>query len=153
MPFEHNRKNALAIAKNWGPYFTEAAKGGLLDNFKSMFCPDSPTYVVLQNKDGEEAEFSIGNDPDTAIMTSEDFAEHAFRDLEAQKYEKTESAMLGLLGSRMILETGRVNKAGEFYLVATLLVEFNPEGKIIGFEAFSDVSADETFAAVAEESF
>jgi hypothetical protein len=37
--------------------------------------------------------------------------------------------------------------------VATSLVEFNPEGKIIGLEAFSDVSADEAFAAAAEERF
>jgi hypothetical protein len=146
MTFAHNKKHAQAIADNWGPYFTEAATGGSLDNFKGLFSEDDPVYVVLQNKDGVEAEFSIGDQEDSD-MTWKDFMSVAFIDLEVQNYVKTESLSLGLLGNRTILEVGRINTDGECYLTATSLIEFNPEGKIIGFEAFSDLKADEIFAA------
>lgn len=147
MTFAHNKKHAQAIADNWGPYFTEAAAGGSLDNFKGLFSEDDSVYVVLQNKDGVEAEFSIGDQEDSD-MTWKDFMSVAFIDLEAQNYVKTESLSLGLLGNRTILEVGRINTDGECYLTATSLIEFNAaNGKIIGFEAFSDLKADEIFAA------
>lgn len=66
----------------------------------------------------------------------------AFKDLEAQGYEETTSNCLGILGNRLILETGRINKAGELYLTATSLVEFNDDGKVVGFEAFTEIVVD-----------
>jgi hypothetical protein len=43
------------------------------------------------------------------------------------------------LGNFLILEVAHFNTAGEIYLVAYSLVEFNDEGKIATFESFSDV--------------
>lgn len=146
MTFAHKKKHAQVIADSWGPYLTEAATGGSLDNFKGLFSEDDPVYVVLQNEDGVEAEFTIGDQEDSD-MTWQDFMSVAFQDMEAQNYVKTESLSLGLLGNRMILEVGRINTDGECYLTATSLIEFNADGKIIGFEAFSDLKADEVFAA------
>ncbi len=82
--------------------------------------------------------FTIGDD-DNASMTWEEFQSIPNKDLEEQEYEKTESECLGVLGNRFIMEVARINKAGEAYLVAYNLVEFNDEGKIIEFESFSDL--------------
>jgi uncharacterized protein YuzE len=101
-----------------------------------MFAPQC--YVVLQSEDGGELEFSLGDDPDCS-MSWEQFAESSLKDLEQQKYDCTTTNCLGVLGNRMILETGRLNTDGELYMTATSLVEFNDDGKIIGFESFNAV--------------
>lgn len=148
--FEERKKFAKHISDHWGKYMTEAATTGKLDNFKSLF-HEKEVYVVLQGQDGQEAEFMIGTDPNTCIMTWEDFSEHAFADLKIQDYKLTQSSMLGLLGNRMILEAGRINNDGECYLAATSLIEFNDEGKIVGFEAFSDIDTDSVLVAAIKD--
>jgi hypothetical protein len=135
MPSSTNAKFAADITANWAKYMTEAAKGGDFEPFKSLFAEH--VYVVLQNSEGDEVEFSIGHDAELSTMTWEDFAASAFNGLEEQQYDKTISECLGVLGNRMILETGRLNTSGELYLTATSLVEFNGEGKVIGFESFN----------------
>lgn len=150
MPTAKNAEIAADIAAKWATHMTSAAKGGDLGPFKALFADQ--VYVILQNSEGDEVEFSIGVDPDVASMTWEQFAETAFNNLEEQKYECTKSACLGVLGNRMILETGRINTDGELYLSATSLVEFNSDGKVIGFESFNPMddaaaAADEALAA------
>jgi hypothetical protein len=137
MPSSTNAKFAAEITEKWATYMTEAAKGGDLEPFKSLFAES--VYVILQSSEGGELEFSIGSDPELATMTWEEFAANAFKDLEAQKYDKTISECLGVLGNRMILETGRLNTDGDLYLTATSLVEFNSDGKVIGFESFNPI--------------
>lgn len=146
MPSSTNSQFAADIAAKWATYMTEAAKGGSLEPFKSLFA--ETVYVILQSSEGTEVEFSIGTDSDLATMTWEDFASTAFQNLEEQKYDKTISECLGVLGNRMILETGRLNTDGELYLTATSLVEFNSDGKVIGFESFNPI--DDAAKAVAE---
>ena len=68
--------------------------------------------------------------------------------MEAQKYDCTTSNCLGVLGNRMILETGRMNTDGELYMMASSLVEFREDGKIIGLEAFNAVDIDTALEAV-----
>mmetsp|Transcript_8687 Transcript_8687/g.13848 ORF Transcript_8687/g.13848 Transcript_8687/m.13848 type:complete len:148 (-) Transcript_8687:896-1339(-) len=142
MPSEQNRQFAVDIAVNWAKELTAAAKGGPLEPFKNMFADQC--YVILQGADGGELEFTIGDDPDSCSMTWEQFAENSFKDLEAQNYDCTTTDCLGVLGNRMILEAGRLNKKGELYMTATSLVEFNEDGKIIGFEAFNAVDLPST---------
>jgi hypothetical protein len=62
--------------------------------------------------------------------------------LEVQQYDETTTNCLGVLGNRMILESGRINKSGELYLTATSVVEFNDEGKVVGFESFNEIVSD-----------
>lgn len=147
--FEQRKKFAIHIAENWGKFMTEAATTGSMDNLKSLF-HEREVYVVLQGADGQEAEFMIGTDPEICIMTWEDFKEHAFKDLESQDYKASQSAFLGLLGNRMILETVRLNSKDECYMAATSLIEFDDEGKVIGFEAFSDVNAAALMGAASD---
>jgi uncharacterized protein YuzE len=147
---ETRQKFAAHISANWGKFMTEAATTGNLDNLKSLF-HEREVYVVLQGGDGEETEFMIGTDPTICHMTWEEFGEHAFADLKTQDYKLTQSSMLGLLGNRMILEAGRINNQDECYMAATSLIEFDEEGKVIGFEAFCDINA-ESLTAAAQDS-
>lgn len=129
-------KFAAAIAENYGPYLTKAMKGDGIEELKSMF--SSPVHVVLQNSEGDEMVFTIG-DEDNASMTWLEFQQVSSQDLSQQDYLQTESECLGVLGNRLILEIARLNQAGEAYLAAYALVEFNDEGKITDFESFSDL--------------
>ena len=147
--FEQQKQYAQNISKHWGKYMTEAATTGTMDNLKSLF-HEREVYVVLQGQDGKVAEFMIGVNPETCVMSWEDFQEHAFADLKSQDYKLTQSSMLGLLGNRMILETGRINSKDECYMVATSVIEFDDDGKIIGFEAFSDIGVDSLVEAATD---
>jgi uncharacterized protein YuzE len=149
MPNERNREMAVDIATNWAKNMTTAATGGPLDPLKGMFA--DVCYIVLQNGEGEEVEFTLGDSAD-CTMTWDQFTEVAFKDLEAQQYDCTTSNCLGVLGNRMILETGRLNKDGELYMTATSLLEFDDEGKVIGFESFNDVDVDGAVKAAADKS-
>ena len=81
-------------------------------------------------------------------MTWQEFRDTSTQDLAAQNYLKTESECLGVLGDRMILETGRVNKDGEVYQEVFSLVTLNAKGKITMLEAFSDINAAALLASV-----
>ncbi|KAL3912653.1 MAG: hypothetical protein SGARI_001045 [Bacillariaceae sp.] len=134
-----NRNTAARIAVDYAKHLTTAAKGGSLEPFKELFA--DPCYVVLQDAEGQEVEFTLG-ETEGCSMTWEQFTEAAFKDLEVQKYDYTTSNCLGVLGNRMILEVGRTNTDGELYMMASSLVEFNNDGKIIGYEAFNAVDVD-----------
>lgn len=131
-----NAKYAADIAEKYGPYLTKAMKGDGIEDLQSLF--DSPVHVVLQSSDGDEVVFTIG-DEDNASMTWDEFQKASAVDVKKDDYQKTESECLGVLGRRLILEVARINTAGEAYLVAYNLVEFNEKGKIIEFESFSDL--------------
>lgn len=73
-------------------------------------------------------------------MNWQEFQETTKIDLETQNYLKTESECLGVLGDRMIMETGRINQAGEVYQESFALVTVNSGGKIIMLESFSDAN-------------
>lgn len=88
MPSTKNREIALDITKNWAKTITVAGKGGPLEPFKALFA--STVYVVLQNGEGGEVEFSLGTDPDKCNMTWEQFAETGTFGLE--------KSLMGLLG-------------------------------------------------------
>ena len=59
---------------------------------------------------------------------------------------RTDSECVGLLGDRMIMHTGRVNKAEEIYTEAYFLLTLTGEGKISMIEAFNDVGTSFTDA-------
>jgi hypothetical protein len=113
MPNKTNVEFAAEIAKGWAKNMTTAANGGPLDPLKDMF--GDVCYIVLQNSDGKEVEFTLG-DGSECTMAWDQFTDAAFRDLETQRYSSTTSNCLGVLGNRMILETGRLNKDGELPL-------------------------------------
>lgn len=94
-------KVAVQIADQWGPAFTKAILQDDLGAFQSLFI-DDPVMVVLQNAEGQEADFSIGNSG--ATMTWQEFHQVTAVDLKEQEYVKTEAQCLGVLGDRMILE-------------------------------------------------
>jgi uncharacterized protein YuzE len=149
MPTARNSEMAADIAVAYAKNMTTAANGGSLEPLKAMF--GDVCYIGLQNAEGQEVEFTLGENKDDCTMTWDEFTEAAFADLEAQNYDCTTSNCLGVLGNRMILETGRLNKEGSLYMTATSLVEFNEEGKVIGFESFNAVDIDGTIKAVSEK--
>jgi hypothetical protein len=149
MPTAAEKKEmAVGIAVAYAKNMTTAGKGGSLEPLKTMFT--DPAYVMLQNADGDEIEFTLG-DSEECTMSWNEFADTALKDLEAQNYDCTTSNCLGVLSNRMILETGRVNKDGELYMMATALLEFNNDGKIVGFESFNSVDVDSLIQAVSEK--
>jgi uncharacterized protein YuzE len=148
MPNQRNVEIAAEIAKSYAKNITSAANGGPLDPFKDMF--GDVCFVVLQSSDGKEVEFTLGDSSD-CTMSWDQFTDAAFKDMEEQGYASTTTNCLGVLGNRMILETGRLNKDGELYTTAVSLLEFNDEGKVIGFESFNAVDIDGAIEAVAEK--
>ena len=80
-------------------------------------------------------------------MTWREFHDALSQDLSAQNYIKTESECMGVLGYRMILKTGRVNKEGEVYHEVFSLLTLNEMGKITMLEAFSDLKAANLMAS------
>jgi hypothetical protein len=149
MPNKANVEIAVEIATAYAESITSAAKGGPLDPLKGMF--GDVCYVVLQSADGQEVEFTLGDSSD-CTMSWDQFTDVAFKDLEEQRYDCTTASCLGVLGNRMIMETARLNKDGEMYTTATSLLEFNDEGKVIGFESFNSVDMEGAVQAVAEKS-
>jgi hypothetical protein len=139
---------ANEIADKWGPALTKAILDGDLSTFKELFVSE-PVAVVLQNGEGTEAEFTIG-DGEEATVTWGEFHELTTKDLKEQSFLKSESQCLGVLGDRMIMETGRFNKDGEVYAEAYSLLTFNEEGKIVAVEAFSNPEVESLIAAASK---
>lgn len=134
------------IALKWGPAFTKLVMDKDDSDFLNMFDKAEAVAVVLQTADGTEAAFSIG-DVEGADLTWAEFNEQSTKDLEAQNYVKTVAECLGVLGDRLILETGRINKDGEIYTSSYSLLTMNEAGKIIMFEAFTDIQGAGLIAA------
>lgn len=131
---------AQEVGEKWGKALTGAMTTGDMTEFKALFISDEAVGVVIQSDEGTEVVMTIG-DIEGAILSWEEFRESSMKDLEEQGYLKTESQCLGVLGDRMILESGRFNKAGEEYMSSYSLLTLNEEGKIMMFESFSDVQA------------
>ena len=112
----------------------------------SLFVTDEPLSAIVQNTEGAEVRFTIGKQ-EGATMTWQEFHDTLSQDLAAQNYIKTESECMGVLGDRMILKTGRVNKEGELYHEVFSLLTLNEEGKITMLEAFSDLKAANLMAS------
>jgi hypothetical protein len=104
----------------------------------------------LQNAKGQEVHVTIGAQDD-ADMSWKEFHETTTKDLESQNFLKTESECLGVLGDRMMMQTGRLNKAGEVYMEAFLLLTLNDAGKITMLESFSNVNASSLMSAAMEK--
>ena len=141
-------KVATEVADKWGPALTKAVMENDVTDFKNLFSKE-PVLVVLQNAEGTEADFTIGDEG--ATMTWEEFQELTMADLKEQKFAKTESQCLGVLGDRLILETARFNQSGEVYSEAYALLTFNEDGKITAFDAFTNPQAEGLMAAVADK--
>ena len=139
------QEGITAIAAKWGPALTKAAKEGDMSDFRALFAPE--VEVVLQNALGEESEFVIG-DSEECVLSWEDFHELTTKDLKEQNYLKTESQCLGVLGRRLILETGRFNTEGEVYLESYSLITVDKDGKIVAVEAFTDPQTSSLMSAV-----
>ena len=116
----------------------------------SLFVDTEPVAVVLQNDEGNEVDFTIGDQED-ATLSWKEFHETSTKDLATQDYLKTEAECLGVLGDRFIMQTGRINKAGEVYLEAFLLATLNEAGKITMLESFSNVAASSLVGAASEK--
>ena len=140
---------AKEIVDKWGPALTKAILDGDLSTFKELFVSE-PVAVVLQNGEGAEAEFTIG-DGEEATLTWGEFHELTTKDLKEQNFLKSESQCLGVLGDRLIMEVGRFNKDGEVYAEAYSLLTFNEEGKIVSVEAFSDPDVGSLLSAVSSK--
>jgi hypothetical protein len=146
---------AQDIAKRWGPALTKAYTENDLSSFQSLFDDRRPVEVVLQNSAGEEAEFLLGSMEESENITLSwgEFHEATKKDLQEQNYMKSESQCLGVLGNRMILETGRFNNDGDVYLESYSLITFNlSDGKIVAVEAFTDPNVDSLFEVANEGS-
>ena len=146
---------AQEIAKQWGPALTKAFTENDLSSFQRLFDASRPVEVVLQNSVGEEAEFLIGSKEvsEEVTLSWEEFHQATIKDLQEQNYMKSEAQCLGVLGNRMILETGRFNNDGDVYLESYSLITFNlPDGKIVAVEAFTDPNVDSLFDAATDES-
>jgi hypothetical protein len=137
---------AKEIVDKWGPALTKAILDGDLSTFKDLFVSE-PVAVVLQNGEGTEAEFTIG-DGEGATLTWGEFHELTTKDLKDQNFLKSESQCLGVLGDRLIMEVGRFNKDGEVYAEAYSLLTFNEGGKIVAVEAFSNPDVESLLSAV-----
>jgi len=130
--------NVVEVAEKWGPALTKAVKEGDIEDFKSLFTDDL-VEVVIQTDEGGEALFTIGDDNELATLDWAAFLETSTNELKDQDYVKTESQCLGVLGPRLIMETGRFNSKGEVYLEATSILTLSEfTGKIVAYEAFSD---------------
>jgi hypothetical protein len=153
------KKQAVAIADNWGPALTRAVVEGDISDFRNLFATDEPVMIVVQNSEGNEAVFTIVDNNNDSVdgdeaamsMTWEEFRQASAVDLEAQNYAKSEAQCLGVLGDRMILEVGRFNKDGFVYLEAYSLLTFDAEGKVTAVESFSDPQLSTLVAAAAQE--
>lgn len=144
-----SNKKATDIADKWGPALTKAYTDSDLAAFKSLFVSE-PVAVVLQNAEGGEAEFTIGEGED-ASLTWEQFHELSTKDLKKQNFLKSESQCLGVLGDRLIMEVARFNKDGEVYSEAYSLVTFNDDGKVVAFEAFTNPQAESIMEAASSK--
>jgi hypothetical protein len=123
------------IADQWGPALTKGMLDGDMTAFKELFIQDEPIYTVLQDAEGHEIETSIGTGGE---LSWETFQELSSKDLKEQNFLKIEAQCLGVLGDRMLLETGRFNEAGEVYLEAYSLLTIDGNGKVTMVEAFVD---------------
>mmetsp|Transcript_11181 Transcript_11181/g.13498 ORF Transcript_11181/g.13498 Transcript_11181/m.13498 type:complete len:146 (-) Transcript_11181:40-477(-) len=131
-------EKANEIAKAYGPALTKAMIDDEMGPFEDFFISHEPVSVVLQGGSGEEIHATVGNQED-ADMTWGEFHDSCKTDLMSQDYVKTDSECVGLLGDRMIMHTGRINKADEIYTEAYFLLTLTAEGKISMIEAFNDV--------------
>ena len=132
---------ANQVANAWGPTLTKAFKEEDVSGFRAMFVTDQPVGCILNGPDGGELEFTVGDDAETATLTWDEFLKQTCQDLKAQDFSKTESQCLGMLGDRIILESGRFNSSGEVYHEGYMLVTLNDEGKILLVEAFAGIGA------------
>ena len=139
------KSKSSEVAEQWGPARTKAFIDGDMTSFKSLFA-DKPIIVVLQNEEGSEAEFTIG-DGDEATLSWQDFHESTSKDLAAQNYLKSESSCLGVLGDRVLLEVCRYNKEGEVYLESYSLLTLDEDGKVSAIESFTDPQVGSLMAA------
>jgi hypothetical protein len=138
---------ANKIADSWGPAVTKIIKDKDMEPLLSLCAPS--VAVVLQTSTGDEASFTIGGEG--AIDWSE-FADLTSKDMEKEDYKQTESASMGVLGNRMILEVGRINSKDELYMNACMVLTLDKSGKITTLEAFADSVAPSVLdAALAAE--
>lgn len=129
---------AAAVADKWGPALTKAIKEGDAEDFKALFTDDL-IEVVIQNAEGGESCFTIGDDNEEATLEWKTFLEMSIAELKEQDYVKTESQCLGILGPRCILEMGRFNSKGEVYQESISLLTLDEKtGLIVAVEAFTD---------------
>ena len=95
--------------------------------------------LVLPTSDGGEATVTIGDDEEEATTFSwTELQELTTQDLGAADYVKSESASLGVLGDRMILEVGRFNSKDEMYMNVVSLLTLSSTGKVVKMESFAD---------------
>lgn len=138
---------ANKIADYWGPAVTKIIKDKDMAPLVSLCAPS--VAVVLQTSTGDEATFTIGGEG--AIDWAE-FADLTSKDMEEQDYKQTESASMGILGNRMILEAGRINSKDELYMNTCMVLTLDKSGKITKLEAFADSVAPSVLdAALAAE--
>jgi hypothetical protein len=124
---------ANKIADAWGPAITKMGKDKDVESLKAL-C-EATVELVLQTSDGSTAAFTIG---DGASVEWQDFAGLSGKDLEAEDYKETEAASMGILGNRMILETGRINQKEELYMNAVSIITISANGKVAKLESFAD---------------
>jgi hypothetical protein len=132
------------IADEWGPAITKVFKQNDASALKALCEP--VVEVVVQGNSGSDgsdagggtASFTCG---DGGSVSWEDFVELAVKDLSDQDYAYTESASLGILGNRMVLETARINQSEEMYTNNCSVLTLSKNGKVSVMESFADLAA------------
>jgi hypothetical protein len=132
---------ANKIGDSWGPAVTKIVKDKDMDPLLSL-CALSVT-VVLQTSNGDEATFTVGGE---GAIDWYEFADLTSKDTQEGDYKKTESASMGVLGNRMILEVGRINSKAELYMNACMVLTLDESGKITKLEAFADSVAPKVYS-------
>ena len=138
---------ANSVADAWGPAISKSTNEGDPSGIKAL-CADVVEVVLQSNK--EPICVTVGDlegGENAATFSWSELLGLTTKDMAAQNYKSTESACLGVLGNRMILESGRINKEDEMYMNVVSLVTLNNDGKITRFEAFADSASPALFDA------
>ena len=129
------QKAANHIADNWGKALTKLTKEKDVEPLKAL-CEPIVKLVLATTSDDGTAVFTIGDQG--AHVSWEECRDLVTRDA-GDDYKETDSASMGMLGNRLILETARIDHKDEIYMNACAVVTMSTStGKVAKLEVFTD---------------
>lgn len=129
------QKAANHIADNWGKALTKLTKEKDVEPLKAL-CEPIVELVLATTSDDGTAVFTIGDEG--AHVSWEECRDLVTQDA-GDDYKETDSASMGMLGNRMILETARIDNKDEIYMNACAIVTMSTStGKVAKLEVFTD---------------
>jgi hypothetical protein len=139
--------SANKLADAWGPAITKLSKEEDASALKAL-CADVVEIILPTYQ--EAISVTVGDEEEgdnASTFTWNELLGLLNKDIGVHDYQRTESACLGVLGNRMILEAGRINSKDEMYMNVVSLITMNDDGKLIRFEAFADSASPALFDA------